>query len=69
MISAALAGLFPEDPPLFLARTPYGYNDVAAIRADLAAAGLGPVGIEVVASQSTAASSDLSARFSATSPV
>ncbi len=35
----ALATLFPADPPRFLARTPHGYFDPAAIAADLARAG------------------------------
>jgi SAM-dependent methyltransferase len=38
-VSSALAGLFPNDPPRFLARVPYGCGDRAAIRRDLAAAG------------------------------
>ena len=36
---AAVAGLFPDDPPLFLARTPFGYHDAGAIAAALMAAG------------------------------
>ena len=35
----ALATVFPDDPPRFMARTPHGYHD-AAIAADLAAARL-----------------------------
>jgi SAM-dependent methyltransferase len=31
--------MFPKDPPMFLARTPTGYHDVAVIHADLARAG------------------------------
>ena len=38
-VTTALASVFPEDPPRFLARTPHGYHDVDAIRGDLAAAG------------------------------
>lgn len=38
-VTAALAGLFPADPPLFLARTPHGYSDLEAISRDLANAG------------------------------
>ena len=33
---ATVAGLFPEDPPHFLARTPCGYNDKARIERDAA---------------------------------
>jgi SAM-dependent methyltransferase len=39
VITLALSGLFPEDPPLFLARTPHGYHDAHGIRAELAHAG------------------------------
>ena len=39
VISGALAEFFPDDPPAFLARAPYGYFDQAAIAADVAAAG------------------------------
>ena len=35
----ALAQVFPDDPPRFLARTPHGYHDVDQLRADLAQAG------------------------------
>jgi hypothetical protein len=35
----AVAGLFPSNPPSFLARTPFGYADPAAIEHDLLAAG------------------------------
>jgi ubiquinone/menaquinone biosynthesis C-methylase UbiE len=51
-----LAELFPHDPPRFLARTPHGYHDVAAIRGDLAAAGFSEVSIDTRAEQSRAAS-------------
>lgn len=35
----ALASLFPDGPPRFMARTPHGYFDVAQIQRDLAAGG------------------------------
>ena len=38
-VTEALAGLFPDDPPRFMARTPHGYFDTATIRADLRAGG------------------------------
>jgi SAM-dependent methyltransferase len=34
-VTAALARLFPHDPPRFLARTPHGYCDCVAIERDL----------------------------------
>lgn len=38
-VTMALASVFPEDPPRFLARTPYGYHDRLAIERDLAKGG------------------------------
>ena len=38
-IATALAAVFPDDPPQFLTRTPYGYHDHAIIAQDLAMAG------------------------------
>ncbi|MEO8342513.1 MAG: methyltransferase domain-containing protein [Gallionella sp.] len=39
IVTTALASLFPDDPPLFMARTPHGYHDHRAIERDLADAG------------------------------
>ena len=38
-VTKALEALFPEDPPRFLARTPHGYFDLAAIERDLRSGG------------------------------
>jgi len=38
-VTRAMAKLFPDDPPRFLARTPHGYHDASAIARDVAAAG------------------------------
>jgi len=38
-VTAALASLFPEDPPRFLARTPHGYHERASIEQDLVSGG------------------------------
>lgn len=38
-VAAAVASIFPGDPPSFLARMPYGYSDSAAIQRDLAVGG------------------------------
>jgi ubiquinone/menaquinone biosynthesis C-methylase UbiE len=43
-----VAGLFPDDPPHFLARTPCGYTDKARIEQDLRHAGFTSVEIEEV---------------------
>ncbi|MGZ5781661.1 MAG: class I SAM-dependent methyltransferase, partial [Burkholderiaceae bacterium] len=37
--SAALAAIFPEDPPRFMERTPHGYYDFNTISADLKSGG------------------------------
>lgn len=53
----AMALLFPSDPPRFLARTPHGYNDPAAIRGELRDAGFSaPVKVDTLAARSRAAS-------------
>jgi ubiquinone/menaquinone biosynthesis C-methylase UbiE len=38
-VTHALATVFPQDPPRFMARTPHGYHDASRIAQDLAAAG------------------------------
>jgi ubiquinone/menaquinone biosynthesis C-methylase UbiE len=55
-VTNALAGMFPNDPPRFMARTPHGYHDKALIRRDLEAAGFSQVAIETKAEQSRAVS-------------
>ncbi|HYX19778.1 MAG TPA: class I SAM-dependent methyltransferase [Thermoanaerobaculia bacterium] len=39
VVQGTLAAVFPQDPPLFMERTPHGYFDAAQIERDLAAAG------------------------------
>ncbi|HEY0012995.1 MAG TPA: class I SAM-dependent methyltransferase [Allosphingosinicella sp.] len=51
----AVAGLFPDDPPTFLGRVPFGYSDLARIEKDLKAAGFDEVSVETVAMRSRAA--------------
>jgi ubiquinone/menaquinone biosynthesis C-methylase UbiE len=55
-VTNALAVLFPNDPPRFLARTPHGYHDTALIRRELETAGFSSVAIETIARQSRASS-------------
>ena len=55
-VTNALAEIFPDDPPRFLARTPHGYHDTALIRSELASAGFSRVAIETRADQSRASS-------------
>ncbi len=55
-VTAALAEVFPSDPPRFLARTPHGYHDTAVIRSELDKAGFRDVVIETRAELSRAPS-------------
>ena len=45
-VTSAVAEIFPQDPPRFLARTPHGYHDVALIRSDVGRAGFTSIEIE-----------------------
>jgi len=60
-VTNALARMFPNDPPRFLARTPHGYHDTALIRSDLDKAGFSSVTITTRAEQSRAPSPRLPA--------
>ena len=53
-----LKQVFPDDPPLFMERTPHGYHDVDRIEADLKAAGFTDIAIEAVDHVSHAGSPD-----------
>ena len=57
-VATALESLFPKDPPRFLARTPHGYYDLAAIARDLKTGGF----------SSSPHISTVAARSQATSP-
>ena len=48
----AQANVFPESPPTFMSRTPFGYANSAAIEDDLREAGFAEVTIETVVGQS-----------------
>jgi ubiquinone/menaquinone biosynthesis C-methylase UbiE len=56
VVTQALGTMFPQDPPLFLARTPHGYHNVEKIREELSAAGFADISIETVDHRSRAAS-------------
>jgi ubiquinone/menaquinone biosynthesis C-methylase UbiE len=56
VVTQALATLFPQDPPRFLARIPHGYHDVDAIKEQLGAAGFASISIETLDETSRAAS-------------
>jgi ubiquinone/menaquinone biosynthesis C-methylase UbiE len=56
LVTDTVAALFPADPPRFLARTPHGHHDRAAIERDLRAAGFERVETETLTKRSRAAS-------------
>lgn len=53
--AGAVAALFPDDPPSFLNRVPFGYHDPKRIERDLVAAGFDNISVETVAMRSRAA--------------
>jgi ubiquinone/menaquinone biosynthesis C-methylase UbiE len=56
IVARAAADAFPNDPPSFLTRTPYGHGDPAVTEAELRAAGFTQVEIATVDAPSRAAS-------------
>ncbi len=56
LVTQAAARVFPDDPPLFLARTPHGYNDVKQIEEDLREAGFSQILITTLEKVSQASS-------------
>ena len=52
IVVQSVAALFPHDPPIFLARTPHGHYDTAALEAQLHSAGFKTVTTETVARES-----------------
>ena len=57
VVTDALAGVFPHDPPRFMARTPHGYHDADLIREHLTQGGFTRgVQVEHVTRRSLAAS-------------
>jgi hypothetical protein len=51
-IERAVAAVFPDDPPSFVSRVPWGYGDKARIEADLRSAGFSDIAIDTVESTS-----------------
>ena len=57
IVTTSVAGLFADDPPRFLARTPYAYNDRATIERDVLSGGAPrPPLIQTVTARSRAGS-------------
>lgn len=62
VVTQALATVFPDDPPRFMARTPHGYHDEQVIARDLAQGGFAALpSIDTVAARSRAASALIAA--------
>lgn len=60
-VTATAARLYPDDPPVFLARTPHGYHDTEMILRDLKNAGFEQVDVNTIAEQSRAANAHIPA--------
>lgn len=58
IVTQAVQALYPQDPPRFFERTPFGYFDPAAIRAELQATGFQHIEIDTVALVSQAVSAE-----------
>lgn len=56
IVTDTAATVFPDDPPIFLARTPHGYHDIDQIRSEVEAAGYRQIVIETITETSTASS-------------
>ena len=56
VVTAAMTDIFPNDPPLFLARTPHGYHNKEVILDDLRSAGFVDITVDTVTRRSVAPS-------------
>ncbi|MGE0415210.1 MAG: class I SAM-dependent methyltransferase [Acetobacteraceae bacterium] len=54
LITRSVATLFPDDPPMFMARTPHGHYDTVSLQAQLVTAGFAPVTTEPLVRESVA---------------
>lgn len=69
-VNEAVKAVFPDDPPGFLERTPFGYHDVDAIVADLAAGGfVDPVVERLVWPSRAATAADVARALCAGTPL
>lgn len=55
-VTKAVASVFPDDPPLFLPRTPHGYHDLELIEGELVRAGFAEIASATLEQTSTAPS-------------
>lgn len=58
IVARAVQDLYPEDPPRFFERTPFGYFDAAAIHAELQGTGFLRIEIDTVGRATQAASAE-----------
>jgi SAM-dependent methyltransferase len=68
-VAEAVAALFPDDPPSFINRIPFGYHDKALIDSDLRSAGFTAVEAETVAKRSRGSARDLAPGLCQGSPL
>lgn len=54
VVVQAVATVFPDDPPRFLARTPHGHHDTAPFQVQLRSAGFEAITVDTVTRQSVA---------------
>src|SRR5258708_468849 len=54
LVTAAIADMFADDPPRFLARTPYGYHEQQAVIAEVRNAGFVNIAVETLTRRSVA---------------
>jgi SAM-dependent methyltransferase len=70
VLTEALARVFPDDPPDFLAAIPHGYHDLGRVAADLASAGMSRITVETITLEGTAASAaEVAVGFGTGSPL
>ncbi len=62
VVTQAVGTAFPDDPPLFLARTPHGYFDRDLIRSDLEESGFSDIVFDHLEATSLARSADMAAK-------
>ncbi|MEX0338874.1 MAG: class I SAM-dependent methyltransferase [Arenibacterium sp.] len=60
-VTQTASACFPQDPPVFLARTPHGYHDTGLIETQLKTAGFRNIEIHTIPAESKAASSRIPA--------
>lgn len=58
VVTEAMTTVFPDDPPMFLARTPHGHHDRERLSDEVVAAGFDVPTIDTIESRSRAASAD-----------